>query len=209
MKTYTGERSFPWWKVLLFAAVTGVYTGAVMLFPALKDSSFQDIGISYECWIVFAVWVVTGCRRPLEAACKCFVFFLISQPLVYLTEVVFGSLSVEMACHYYFRIWLPMTMLTLPGGFIAWYCKKQTVFGGIVLGIANGMELLLGIVYALCVYRDFPHHLLTALFCFASVPAMTLLLQRTKKSRTAAFLTPLVLAAAALLFLKLTGRVLI
>ena len=52
-----------WWFVILFAAVTGIYTGAIMTLDILKDTSFQDIGISYEWWVIFAVVIVANCGK--------------------------------------------------------------------------------------------------------------------------------------------------
>ena len=149
MERIFGKLKMSWLFVILFAVIAGVYTGAVMLIPFLENTSFQDIGISYEWWVVFAVIIVVNCKKSWEAMLKCFVLFLISQPLVYLVEVLFGTLSAEMAMYYYRSIWLPMTFLTLPGGFIAFYCKKQNALGAVVLGLGNTILLILGIAYCL------------------------------------------------------------
>lgn len=209
MKKLFNDLKMSWPRVILFAVLAGIYTGAVMLFPALESTSFQDIGIYYEWWVIFAVIIVVNCKKGIEAALKCFVFFLISQPLVYITEIVFGSLTLELAKMYYFSTWLPMTFLTLPGGFIAYFCKKQNLLGSVILGLGNTLMLGMGLFYALNTVRNFPHHLLSALVCFAAVIIMTLSIQKEKKNRALAFILPIVLVAAVAVLAKLTGRVLL
>ena len=208
MKRLFGNLKMGWLQVLLFAAVTGIYTGAVMLIPALKNTSFQDIGISYEWWVIFAVIVVVNCKKSWEAMLKCFVFFLISQPLVYIVEILFGSLSPDMAWYYYRSIWLPMTLLTLPGGFIAYFCKKQNIFGSIVLGLGNTIQAVLALAYCGMAVRDFPHHLLSTIVCAASVFVMSFSIQKRGAMRWIAILLPLLLTAVLIVLLKATGRVL-
>lgn len=206
MKKLFGNLKMSWIAVIVFAIIAGVYTGAVMLVPALEGTSFQDIGIYLEWWVIFAVIVVVNCQKNWEAALKCFVFFLISQPLVYLTEIVLGSLDFDMAKSYYLSTWLPMTFLTLPGGFIAYYCKKQNVLGGVILGLGNTIELVFGMYYLRNAIVNFPHHLLSACVCFAAVIIMTLCIQKEKKNRIIAFSLPVVLAILLAVFSMATGR---
>lgn len=201
-----GGLEMTWGKVILFALITGVYTGLVMLVPFLKGTSFQDIGISYEWWVVFAVIIVSSCRSAWEAALKCFVFFLISQPLVYAVEVAAGALSLELAMTYYLHIWGPATLLTLPGGYIAYYCAYQNLFGALVLACGNLIQLVNGLGYAVNAAVNFPNHLLSVLFSFASVFVMADALQEKKKNKLIAVLVPLVLLAAVIAFAKMTGR---
>ena len=64
------------------------------------------MGVSFESWIFFTVIIMANCyrqedtkdgsffekiRQPLICAAKVFVFFLISQPLIYLFEVPFSE----------------------------------------------------------------------------------------------------------------------
>lgn len=112
-----------WLAVILFAVVAGAYTGIVGSIPAAEGTSFKDIAISYEWWVIFAVVIASNCTKSWESALKIFVFFLISQPLCFIVEVVFG-LSVDQALYYYCSIWGPATLLALPGGFIA-YLHQQ------------------------------------------------------------------------------------
>lgn len=182
-----------WKTVILFAVITGIYTGLINTVAPLYNTSFRDIAISYEWWVVFAVIIVTAAKKNWEAMLKCFVFFLISQPLVYLAEWVigrlFGGLSFIEAkdfsqlLHYYLKIWLPATFLTLPGGFIAYYCKRQNLLGSVILGIGNAIMLLMAENYIITAVSDFPYHILTAVFCIVAPVIMTLEIQKKRKWR--------------------------
>ncbi len=196
-----------WLTVILFAVIAGVYTGLILLVPFLDNTSFQDIGISYEWWVIFAVIIVVNCSKSWDAMLKCFVFFLISQPIIYLVQILFGSLSFDIAMSYYLATWLPMTFLTLPGGFIAYFCKKQNALGGIILGLGNTIQAVVGFVYFGMAFRSFPHHLLSALVCVASIIVMSVFIHKEKKNRLIAILLPIVLTALLLVFAKATGRV--
>lgn len=178
-----GKIKMTWLKVIIFAVAAGVYTGAVMLIPALKNTSFQDIGVAFEWWVVFAVIIVVNCEKSTEAMLKCFVFFLISQPLVYLVEIIFGSMTFDLAWMYYSGMWLKMTFLTLPGGFIAYYCKKQNLLGSVILGLGNTIEGMMAFYYLICALRNFPSHILSALFSAAAIFVMSFCIQKQNKFR--------------------------
>ena len=204
-----GNLEMRWRSVIMLAIAAGVYTGAVMLFSILKDTSFQDIGVSYEWWVIFAVAIVVNCEKNWEAMLKCFVFFLISQPLVYVVQILFGSLTWDMGWYYYRAIWLPETFLTLPGGFIAYYCKKQNLLGAVILGLGNTLQAVLGVHYFGQAISDFPHHLLSGIVCFGSIFFMSFQIQREKKYRLVAILLAFALTAVLLLLAKMTGKVII
>lgn len=208
MKRLYGDLKMTWLKVILFAVLAGVYTGAVLIIPFLKDTSFQDIGISYEWWVIFAVIIVVNCKKSWEAMLKCFAFFLISQPIIYLVEIMFGQLSFEMGWYYYTSMWLPMTFLTLPGGFIAYFCKKQNIFGGVILGLGNTIQAILAVSYFGMAMKHFPFHLLSGFVCLGSIIVMSFFIQKERKNRLIAILLPIVLTGAILILAKANGRVL-
>lgn len=209
MKRLYGNLKMNWLTVILFAIAAGIYAGVVMLIPFLEGTSFQDIGIAYEWWVIFAVIIVVNCKTSWEAMLKCFVFFLISQPLVYIVEILFGSLSFDMGWYYYSTIWLPMTMLTLPGGFIAYFCKKQNLLGGIILGLGNTIQAVMAISYFVMAIRNFPHHILSACVSVISIIVMSVYIQKERKYRLISLLLPIVLVIVLVILIKMTGRVLI
>ena len=196
-----------WLYVIIFALLAGVYTGIMMQIPALNETSFQDIGISYEWWVIFAVILVVNCEKSWEGMLKCFVFFLISQPIVYLVEILGGSLTFEMGKYYYFNGWFQMTLLTLPGGLIAYFCKKQNVLGAVILGLGNTIQAVLGVYYISAMIRNFPHHLLSAVVCAASVIIMSLTIQKEKRGRIISIAVPVVLVLILIVAGSVTGTV--
>lgn len=201
-----GNCKMSWLKVILFAVIAGLYTGIVMLIPVLENTSFQDIGINLEWWVIFAVIIVVNCQKNWEAMLKCFIFFLISQPLVYLVEVVFGPLTTEMAIYYYRVIWFRWTIAVLPGAFIAYYCQKQNWIGAFILGCGNTLQLLLGLTYIAKCVSEFPYHGLSAIVCIASIFVMSFSIQKQKKYCIASLVIPLTITALLIVLAVLTGR---
>lgn len=209
MKKLFGELQMTWRRVILFAVIAGIYTGVVMCIPFLKETSFQDIGITYEWWVIFAVIIVVNCPKMTEAALKCFVFFLLSQPLVYVVEALLGKLPLADGWRYYQSMWLPMTVLTLPGGAIAYWCKKQNAGGAAVLGLGNTIIAVMGLMYCSRAVTNFPHHLLSGVACVCAIVLLSLCVQKKRANQLISVLLPIVLTAMILLVAKLTGRVIL
>ncbi len=182
-----------WPVVLVFAIIAGVYTGCIMLVGSLDNTSFQDIGVSFEWWVIFAVIIVVNCDKSWEAALKCFVFFVISQPVIYGVEVLAGHLTLEMAIYYYKLTWMGMTLLTLPGGFIAYFCKKQNLLGAIILGMGNTIQAVMGANYVSQAIANFPNHLLSAIVSFGSILVMSFYIQKQKVYSLISVIMPLVI----------------
>lgn len=167
MKTLFSGLRLTWPKVLLLAVGAGVWAGLAASLPVLRDTSFQDISISFEWWIFFGIIIIMNSSSHWDAALKCFIFFLISQPLVYLIQIPFGA-SGAMLFQYY-RYWLIWTLLTAPMGYIGYYMKNGGLPGLLIL---TPMLLLLG-WHTFSFMREavyfFPHHLLSMLFCIAAM----------------------------------------
>ncbi len=90
MKKLFGGINLNWKKIIIFAIIAGVYTAIMALIPITKNTSFRDIAIQFEWWILFGIIIIANSKSPVDSALKCFVFFLISQPLVYLIQVPFS-----------------------------------------------------------------------------------------------------------------------
>ena len=208
MKKIFGNVKMSWKNVILFGLLVGVYVGCIMSVPFLEGTSFQDIGISHEWWILFALIVVVNCKKSYEAAFKCFVFFLISQPVIFIVEALLGHITWNLAFYYYFDIWFIRSLFTLPGGLIAYYVQKQNPIGAIILGIGNTLEALLGMYYFYQSLTKFPYHLLSAIFCFFVIVITNLYIQKEKKNRIISIITTILMIVAVLVFLVLDGRVL-
>ena len=136
---------------------------------------------------------------------KCLAFFLISQPIIYLVEL--PMLGWDKALYYYSRIWLPISLLTLPGGVIAFFAKKQNVLGAVILGIGNAIVALMGVSYFLKLYRAFPRHLLTVISCAAMIAVTLLGVQKKWWTRLLSVATTILLTAGVVIWAVLNKRV--
>ena len=206
MSALFGKLKMSWPAVIIFAVIAGVCSGAVMLNDAWAGTSIQDIGISYEWWVIFAVIIVVNCHKNWDAMLKCFLFFVISQPLIYAVEIIFGNLTFEMGWYYYRTIWLPMTMLTLPGGFIAYYCKLQNLLGAVILGIGNTIQAVLGMYYAAQAVANFPNHIVSCILCFGSIFVMSYQIQKNKLYCLISIAVPVALTIGLAILAARTGR---
>ena len=162
-----GNIDLTWKRLIIFALLAGVYTAIMAILPITKDTSFRDITISFEVWILFGIFIIMNSKSSKDSAFKCFVFFLISQPLVYLLQVPFSSLGWEL--FKYYGYWFKWTIATIPMGFIGFYMKKNKWWGLLIL---TPMLIFLGDHYYMYLRNTmyyFPHHLLSALFCLITL----------------------------------------
>lgn len=178
-----GGIEMTWKRLVIFAAAAGVYT-ALMALLVPEKSSFHDIAVYIEAWILFAIIIITNCKTAGDAALKTFVFFLISQPLVYLIQVPFVSLG--WGIFMYYKYWFIATLLTLPGAFIGWYIKKDNVLSGIILSVMLMLLAYMGVHYAKGMPKTFPGHMLSMIFSFALIPVLILFVLKNKKAKIAA-----------------------
>ncbi len=190
-----GGINLTWLKVIILAVVTGVYTGLINQVPFLLDTSFRDIAISFEVWVFLGTFIIMNSKSNLDSALKCFVFFLISQPLVYLVEVPFAGWEIMN----YYRNWILWTILTFPMGFIGYYLKKDKWWG---LFILIPVLILLAFHYAGFLgdtMFSFPKHLLSCIFCAVTMIIYILAIFSGKKTR----ITGLIICAALIGFVTL------
>lgn len=174
-----GDINLTWKKLIIFALLAGVYTAIMALLPITKDTSFEDITISFEVWILFGILIIMNSKSSKDSALKCFVFFLISQPLVYLLQVPFSSLG--FGIFKYYGYWFKWTILTIPMGFIGFYMKKNKWWSLLIL---TPMLLFLGehyLMYLKDAIYYFPHHLLSALFCIITLLLYAIGIFKTKE----------------------------
>lgn len=199
MKKLFGEIDLTWKKIILFAIVAGVYTALMALIPITKDTSFRDISIQLEWWILFGILIICNSKSPLDSSLKCFVFFLISQPLVYLLQVPFSYMGWKLFGYY--RYWFIWTLLTIPMGFIGYYIKKKNVISLIILLPILFLLVFLGLGYFTSVIENFPHHLLSCIFCFATIIMVVINIFDDLKMKIFAFIV-IVLFLVVYLFFK-------
>ena len=165
--TIFGGLSMGWGRVLLLAVAAAALTAVFLILPVFRNSSFERMGVYLEAWIFFAVLIMSNCKKPLESAGKTFVFFLISQPLIYLFQVPFSALG--WGLFQFYRYWFILTLLTFPGAFLGWYVTKRNWWSVLILA---PVLAYLGIVAWDCgqsCLRQFPRLLVTVLFCLLQI----------------------------------------
>ena len=167
MKKLFGGIDLTWKKLIIFAVATAIYTAAMALIPITKDTSFRDIAIYMEWWILFGIIIICNSKSPIDSALKCFVFFLISQPLIYLIQVPFSSMGFEI--FKYYKYWFIWTLCTFPMGFIGYYIKKKNILSVIILLPMLCLLAYFGLGYFSSAISSFPHHLLSFIACFAMI----------------------------------------
>lgn len=183
VKRLFGEINLTWLRLIIFSVIAGVYTAIMAIIPATRNTSFRDITTTFEVWILFGILIIMNSKSAIDSALKCFVFFLISQPLVYLIQVPFNSMGFGLF-HYYKR-WFIWTLLTFPMGFIGYFMKKDKWWGLLIL---TPVLLLLGtqfIYYMRETIFGFPLHSLTTLFCMITLLLYPLCIFNNKKIKIA------------------------
>lgn len=178
MKKIFGGINLTWPKLIIMAIILGVYTAIMAMLPIAKDTSFSDLTVSFEVWIFLGIFIIMNSKSPKDSALKCFVFFLISQPLVYLVQDIIKHSNLF---NTYYRFWILWTIACIPMGFIGYYMKKDKWWGLLIL---IPMLLLTGEMcagYLSDTMFSFPRHLLTTIFCIAALIIYPLAIFNNKK----------------------------
>ena len=186
MKKIFGGINLTWKKLILFAIITGLYTAIMALIPITKETSFRDIAIYFEWWILFGIIIICNSKTPLDSALKCFVFFLISQPLIYLIQVPFSHMGWKL--FYYYKYWFIWTIACFPMGYVGYYIKKNNILSVLILLPMLLLLAYLGLGYLSAVVENFPHHLLSFIFCFTLIIVLIFNIFKNIKLRILAFL---------------------
>ena len=147
----------------------GVWT-ALMALLVPDGNSFHDIAVTVEWWVLPAILIIVNSEKPLDAALKTFVFFLISQPLVYLIQVPFSEFG--WGLFRYYPYWFGITVATFPGAFLGWFIKKDKWYSGVILAVMTSLLAIFGIGYARNFASNPPDHLITMIYCFAIIPIL-------------------------------------
>lgn len=169
-----GNTKISYKKVVVFAVIIGIYTGLINSITFLRNTSFQDIAISFEWWILFAIIIVVNQDNIKDACLKTFIFFLISQPIVYLVEVPFSSEGFSIFRHYInWGIW---TLLTLPGSIICYQLKKKNIISVIVFAIVSIYFGYMCATFSKSIIYNFPYHCLSLFFIYAIAIGLPLIL---------------------------------
>lgn len=191
MKKIFKEFNISWKFLIIFSIVLGIVVGVLNRIPFLDNTSFQDIAIVFDAWIVLAIFIIMNCKTLKEAVLKCFVFFLISQPIIYLTEIIidtviygysFSDRFILYFKNYYVGAgWLKWTILTIPGSMIAYQVKKDNILSSIILSVATMYLSYQGVKGLINI--NFPYHLLNCILCLFMAYYLIIILLNNKKGR--------------------------
>ncbi|MBQ3411950.1 MAG: hypothetical protein IJG67_02845 [Oscillospiraceae bacterium] len=188
-----GGLNMSWPAVTVFAAVTAVLTAAFLIIPVFKRTSFERMGVYLEAWIFFAVIIMANCKKPLESALKTFVFFLISQPLIYLLQVPFSDLG--WGIFRYYTYWFIWTLITFPMAFFGWYITKKNWISVLIF---SPVLAFLGYTAWECgsfASRHFPKLIIAALFCIMQILIYAAVFFPDLRQKAVGILLPAVTAA--------------
>ena len=154
-----GGINLTWPGIILYAVGAAVLTTVFLVLPIFHGTSFVRMGETLEAWIFFAVIIIANAKSPLDSALKTFVFFLISQPLIYLLQVPFSWQG--WGLFQYYKHWFILTLCT--------FLKKKNWLSLLIL-----MPVLILLAY-LCedglkhVIHQFPSLLIMVVFCVLQV----------------------------------------
>lgn len=183
IKKLFGGIELTWPKVIIAAVIAGVFTAVMAIIPALNHTSFIAITVTFEAWIFFGILIIMNSRSNLDAALKCFVFFLISQPLVYLLQVPFSWQG--WGLFGYYKYWFLWTLLCFPMGYVGYYMKKGKWWGYLIL-----LPMIILTAYSYLTYLPrfqfyLPKFLLVTLFCAAAMILYPVFIFEDRKIRIA------------------------
>ena len=196
--TLFGGLRMSWPAVFLLAAGSAVLTAVFLILPVFQDTSFQMMGVQLEAWILLAVLILSNCKKPLESACKTFVFFLVSQPLIYLLQVPFSWQGWGLFRYYCY--WFILTLLTFPGALIGWYITKRNWLSALILAPVLAYLAMTARTGVLAAAERFPHLVVMALFCAAQIAAYVWAFLPTAAQKAAGLAVAVITVAALSLF---------
>ena len=196
-----GGIEMTWLKVILLAVGTAIVTAVFLIFPVFRNTSFERMGVHLEAWFLFAIIIMSNCKKPLESAVKTFVFFLVSQPLIYLIQVPFTELG--WGIFGYYKYWFIATLLTFPMAFIGWYITRKDWLSLIIILPVLGFLGYTALEAFSFTSMHFPYHLVTALFCVLQILLYLAAFTSDKRQVIIGILVPVVAAAA--IFLRSPG----
>ena len=181
MKKLFGGIDLTWKKLIIGSIIAGIYTALMAIIPIFKYSSFYTIAVSFEVWIFLGIIIIMNSKSNKDSALKCFIFFLISQPLIYLLQVPFSWQGWNLFSYY--RFWFIWTILCLPMGYIGYYMKKDKWWGYLILFPMIILTAYEYMVYLSYLTFSYPKYILISLFCTAVMIIYPLYIFNDKRIR--------------------------
>ena len=204
MKKLFGGINLTWPKLIVLAIIIGVYAAVMAMIPAARDTSFSDITVTFEVWIFFGIFIIMNSKSAKDSALKCFIFFLISQPIVYLVQDVINHSNLFFT---YYRLWVGWTVACLPMGFVGYYMKKDKIWGLIIL---TPMLMFLGYFLSIYIAKtvfSFPRHILTVIFCVSTLVIYPLFIFKNKINRIIGVVVSILVIIASCILAKINPQI--
>lgn len=191
LKKIFREENITYKKVIIFSVICGIITGIIPLIGVLGKTSIHNVSVCFEMWIFLAMYIILKSKKPVEAGIKTFIFFLISQPLCYLVQVPFyrDGFGIFM----YYPYWFKLTLLTLPGGMIAWYTKKENILSMLILSVANGLLVFELYTHFIELINKFPYQMLAVLFIIFELLFFINVIFKDKKKKIILYISLIVM----------------
>ena len=158
-----GGIELTWKKLIIFAILSGTYTAIMAIIPGMQYTSFYTIATTFEVWILFGILIIMNSKSNKESAVKCFVFFLISQPIIYLLQIPFSWQGWNLLSYY--KFWFVWTVFCIPMGYIGYYMKKNKWWGYIILFPMIVLTAYSYFIYLSYFTFSYPKYLLICLYC--------------------------------------------
>lgn len=191
-----GGLELGWIAIILLAVVSAVITAVFLQVPVFKETSFERMGVDLEAWIFIAIFIMPNCKSALDSALKTFVFFVISQPLIYLIQVPFSDMGWGLFSFY--KNWVVLTLLTFPMAFVGWYIRKRSWLSLLIISPALVFQTVVGVGALIDTYYEPPRLIVTGIFCLGQVALFIFVFTENKWQRLAG--TAAVLIAAVVAF---------
>lgn len=182
VKKLFGEIDLTWKKLIIFAVIAGIYTAIMAIIPIFKYTSFETIVSTFEVWILFGIIIIMNSKSNKDSALKCFTFFLISQPIIYLLQVPFSWQGWNLFGYY--KYWFIWTIICLPMGYIGYYMKKGKWWGYLILFPMILLIALEYMTYLAYFTFSYPKYLLICLFCIGTMIIYPMYIFENKKIKT-------------------------
>lgn len=179
MKKLFGGVDLTWKKLIIFAIVAGIYTALMAIVPIFRYSSFETIVSTFEVWIFFGIFIIMNSKSNKDSALKCFVFFLISQPIIYLLQVPFSWQHWNLFSYY--KYWFIWTIFCLPMGYIGYYMKRNKWWSYLILFPMIVLTAYEYMTYLIYFTFSYPKYILICLFCICALIVYPLYIFENKK----------------------------
>ena len=170
-----------WRRVIILSLLCAIFSALMLIIPFTIHTSLSAPGTTFEFWIIMALIIMMNSNSSLDAGLKTFVFFLISQPLIYLLQVPFSHLGWGLFMFY--PKWFILTLLTFPGAMIGYFVKKDNILSALILSVATAFLVYQGMYYIPYVLNRFPFYILSLLFCFGSAFGLGFILLKKRLNR--------------------------